>query len=149
MNSQELLEKEGRIVPFSNGTEHAEWQDANCECCSKCYQPPVRNGYPKWPSDKTMRRHVEEGRECAMKYAIDWSWMDGTMPVEPAEKIGWTREGKFPARCLLWSERGNGGNPRGPRKPKPVPDNQMVLGFEFSEIAQGHKPLVKEIAGKL
>ena len=87
-----------------------------------------------WPCDKTMRRYVRDGRECPMKYALDMAWMDGTMPLDMAERVGY--DGNFPARCKEWKERGNGGNPRSPRKPKPVPDNQMVMPFIFEEIGE-------------
>lgn len=128
------------IIPFSTGTGHGMWQDVNCECCSKCYQPPIVDGEPKWPCDKTMRRYVRDGRECPMKYALDMAWMDGRMPLEMAERVGYTREKGFPAKCIMWSDRGGGGNPRGPRRPRPVPDNQMVMAFWVHEIIQNNEP---------
>ena len=134
-----------RITPFSTGTGHAEWQDVNCECCAKCYQPPIRRGEQQWPSDKTMRQYVKDGRECPMKYALDLAWMDGTMPLDMALEVGYNPDGEYPQwpnRCLKWVNRGNGGNPRGPRRPKPVPDNQMVLPFILEEIGEKKNELV-------
>ncbi len=134
------------IIPFSTGTGHAEWQDVNCDYCAKSYQPPIRNGYQQWPSDKTMRQYCRDGRECPMKYALDIAWIDGSMPIDMALKVGYKPDGehpRWPARCVEWKDRGDGGNPRGPKKPRPVPANQLSMGFEFSEIAQNHIPIEK------
>jgi hypothetical protein len=143
-----MTETAEKITPFSTGTGHAEWQDSNCDCCKKCYQPPVKNGDITWPKDKTMRQYVRDGRECEMKYSLDMAWIDGTMPLEMALKVGYDPDGNYPRwpqRCKEWVDRGNGGNPRGPRRPKPIPDNQMVLGFEFSAIAQNHTPIKETV----
>ena len=124
------------IQPFSNGTEHAYWQDVNCESCKKCYQPPIKKGEQQWPSDKTMRQYVRDGRECEMKYVLDISWIEGKMPLDVAERIGYSRDFGLDRKCKEWQDRGNGGNPRRPKAPKPVPDNQMVMPFILEEIGE-------------
>ena len=132
--------KEPMIVPFSNGTEAMDWYDRNCENCKHAYLP--KDG--EYPRDKTMRQYVRDGRECPMKYALDWAFVSSELPLEMARRMGYT-SGPMPHTCLKWSDRGNGGNPPGPKRPAPIAPNQMSMNFEFSEIAQNHKPLTKEV----
>lgn len=142
-----VKKKEPVVIPFSNGTEAMMWMDNNCDCCARAYHPRSDG---EWPSDKTMRQYCRDGRECPMKYAIDIAHITGEMLLEVAEKVGYADD-RMPVKCKEWKDRGGNGNPRGPATPprksrgKPIPENQMVLGFGFSEIAQNHTPIKEKV----
>ena len=137
-------EKPAMITPFSNGTEAMMWMEHNCECCAKAYHPPLdKDGWPLWPSDNSMRQYCRDGRECPMNYALEMGQLSGTIPLKKAEAVGYDPETGFPWKCKEWKDRGDGGNPSGPKQPRPVPVNQLSMGFEFSEIAQNHVPTEK------
>ena len=130
-----MAKKKEMIVPFSNGTEAMDWYDSNCEMCKKAFLP--EDG--EYPKDTTMKAYVRCGRECPIKYEIDWAFVSSEISLDMAEKAGY-KDGRFPATCLLWSERGDDGNNPLPRRPKPVAPNQMVLPFALEEISPSVKP---------
>lgn len=132
-------EKPAMMAPFSNGTEAMMWADRNCDCCAKAYHPAVDGD---WPKDSTMRQYCRDGRECPMKYAIDVAHVTGEIPLGMAQRVGYDPAigPRMPSKCKEWKDRGDGGNPSGPKQPRPVPANQLSMGFEFSEIAQNHIP---------
>lgn len=139
---EKVKEKVEMMTPFSNGTEAMCWMERNCDCCALAYHP-TKDG--EWPTDKTMRQYCRDGRECPMKYAIDFAHITGEMPLDMAQRTGYDSlvDPRMPYKCKAWKDRGDGGNPRGPKQPKPIPKNQLVMSFEFSDIAQNHKPAKK------
>jgi hypothetical protein len=119
------------FIPFSSGTDASNWYENNCMTCVKAYIP--ENG--KYPKDKTMKSYCSIGKECRMKYYLDWGFVIGEIPLKQAETIG-IENNLLVKRCREWSDRGNGGNPKGPKRPKPIPNNQMILPFALLEIGE-------------
>ncbi len=110
------------MTPFSNGTEAMIWYGNNCEVCTKAYFP--KDG--EYPSDKTMKRYCKIGKECKLKYAIDWSFVSGEIPDDVAAQIGTNKFG-LKETCMMFSDdEDNRYKP--PHKPiDNIPDNQLML----------------------
>ena len=70
-------------IPFGNGTSAMIWYDENCTSCKKAYFPKVNCDYP---SDNTMKSYCSTGKECKLKYAIDWGFVSGDIPMNVAQK---------------------------------------------------------------
>lgn len=87
------------IPPFSNGSEAMSWYDSNCERCTRAYFPKDGN----YPTDQTMKQYCATGKECKMKYDIDFSFITGEIPLETAKNIGMEGE-TFPSRCKMFSD---------------------------------------------
>ena len=72
-----------RVVPFSSGTEYAEWVAANCDRC--------KYGFDDWYN-------------CEIQIALDMAYLDdGTIPGYIAAAIG-CQEGHCPP-CPLLEEK--------------------------------------------
>jgi len=67
----------------SNGTEGMMWYSHNCDRCAKAYHP--KDG--EYPSDKTMKRYCSIGKECKLKYALDWAHVTGTISERNSRSI--------------------------------------------------------------
>lgn len=129
------MEKTEIFRPFSNGTSAMIWYSENCETCKKAYFP--KDG--EYPPDKTMKQYCSTGRECKLKYALDFAFITGEIPMNVAEQIG-IEDGGLKETCMFWSDNEDDGF-KPPKRPKPdrTPDNQLVMPFALDEILQGHK----------
>lgn len=88
-----------KITPFSNGSESMIWTFSNCEKCKKCFNFD-EDGFPTLAD-------IRNGRECVLKYALDYGVFAGEIPLSIAEMIGY-KENIFPERCKQFStENGN------------------------------------------
>lgn len=103
--------------PFSNGTEAMIWYDENCTRCSKAYFP--KDG--EYPSDQTMKKYCSIGKECKLKYAIDWAFVTSEIPDEVAAQIGESKYG-LKSQCMMFSDNDDD-RYRPPKKPRPRPIN--------------------------
>jgi hypothetical protein len=135
-----MTKKEPQMTPFSNGTEAMSWYYHNCEQCVKAYFPKEPGN---WPKDSTIRQYISCGKECKMKYHIDYGFITGEIPVSIAEQIGYTEEKGFPSSCIMFSDKDDD-RYRPPKRPSPddTPPNQMVMPFYLEEI--GVKALTVE-----
>lgn len=134
------MEKE-TFRPFSNGSEAMVWYVDNCERCSKAYFP--KDG--EYPSDKTMKQYCSSGRECKLKYAIDFGFVTGEIPLDIAKQIGIDEQnGGLKESCMMFSDNDDDGF-KPPKRPKPdrTPDNQLVMPFLLDEVLENHN--VKEL----
>lgn len=118
------------ITPFSCGTEAMDWICNNCDQCVKSYRP--KDGI--YPSDKTMKEYIRIGKECQMKYDLDFGFIIGEIPLETAQKIGYNND-SLSSSCMMFSDDSNDGY-KAPRRPKPdnTPGNQMVMPFIIEGI---------------
>jgi hypothetical protein len=120
-----------QITPFSNGTSAMIWYENNCQSCTKAYFP--KNG--EYPSDETMKNYVSIGKECKCKYYMDWAFVSSEIPLEIAEKMGYTEEKGFPRTCILFSDNDDD-RYKAPKRPKPdsTPPNQLLMPFYLQEL---------------
>jgi hypothetical protein len=127
------------IVPFSSGTEAADWYSENCERCTKAFFPKEDGN---WPSDSTMKKYCSTGKECKLKYYLDLGFITGEIPADIAVQIGYKNE-TMPDSCMMYSDNEDDRYqpPKQPRKPKPTGPNQMVMPFIIQEIGQPVKQL--------
>lgn len=132
MNFNDMIKaNEKQMAPFSNGTEAMMWYDANCSRCTKAYFP-AKDG--DWPKDSTMKQYVSCGKECKLKYHIDWGFVTGEIPQEIAQQIGEDEYG-LKQTCLLFSDNEDDGY-KPPKRPRPdnTPPNQLLMPFYLQEI---------------
>ena len=106
------------------------WLDENCDRCVKSYKP--LNG--EMPDYNVTQKLVNLGRECKLKFALDYSMVTGELPTDIALQIGYTEQNGFPESCMLFSDDKNDGYKTPPRKPKDAPDGQMCLPFAINDI---------------
>ena len=120
-----------KFTPFSNGTSAMIWYSNNCETCKRAYFP--KDG--EYPSDRTMRQYCSIGKECKLKYAIDFSFITGEIYLDVAKQIGINEFGSLKESCMMWSDNEDDGF-KYPKKPTPnkTPDNQIMLFTVFDEI---------------
>lgn len=124
--------------PFSNGTDAMYWYANNCELCVKAYFP--KDGM--YPSDKTMKNYCSIGKECKLKYHIDWGFILGEIPDEIAEQIGKDADYGLKQQCMMFSDNEDDGyKPRKKPRPDDTPDNQILLFSEFDDLV--NTPVVK------
>ena len=132
------MEKESDVMftPFSNGTEAMMWVSNNCDRCTKAFIP--KNG--EYPSDETMKQYISIGKECKLKYHIDYGFITGKIPLIIAKQIGLDEVYGLKESCMFYSDNEDDGF-KYPKKPKPdtTPDNQMVMPFELDNILDGHE----------
>ena len=122
-------------IPFSNGTEAMNWYENNCENCVKAYFPKEDRDYP---NDKTMKKYIKSGKECKLKYAIDFGFVSGDIPDEVAILIGKRGEMGLKDSCMLFSDNDDDGYkpPEPPEPPDNTPENQLVMPFEVNRILE-------------
>ena len=89
------------IRPFSNGTEAMQWYDDNCTRCTKAFFPKIDGNYP---SDTTMKKYCSIGKECKLKYAIDWSFITSEILLDIAKQIGIGELGGLKETCMFFSD---------------------------------------------
>lgn len=71
-----LLVQKKQPVPFSNGTEYAMWQDANCHQCSK------------YENEST----CEASAGCKLAFYLDMGALGEEVPTEILVEVGWDAE---------------------------------------------------------
>jgi len=128
------------FTPFSNGTDAMCWYAENCEKCVKAYFP--KDGI--YPSDKTMKNYCSIGKECKLKYYIDWGFVSGEIPDKIAEQIGKDKDYGLKQTCLMFSDDEDDGY-KPPKRPKkdPTPDNQILLFSDFDELV--NRPIIESL----
>lgn len=115
------MKDEPQIRPFSNGSHATDWYGRNCQRCVKAYFP--QRGV-EYPADESMKQYVRIGKECEMKYYIDWSFVTSEIPKRIYNKIG-LAHGPV---CKQFSELKKDRYKPEPRKPK-TDDKQMEMNF--------------------
>lgn len=121
--------QEEKFTPFSTGTGAMIWYSNNCDLCKKAYFP--KDG--EYPSDKTMKEYCRIGKECKLKYHIDFGFITGEIPLEIAEQIGISETGGLKESCMFFSDNDNDGFTP-PKRPKPEDPNQLVMPFIIDDI---------------
>ena len=121
--------KKQMVIPFSSGTEGMNWYANNCSECKRAYLPKDGN----YPSDKTMRNYVSCGKECKMKFAIDYGFITGEVDSEIIDLIGRNEHGWIAQSCRFFSDDDND-RYKAPKRPRPDAPNQMVMPFILDEI---------------
>lgn len=143
-NEQEIKAKADQAVemfrPFSNGTSAMFWYGENCETCKKAFFP--NNG--EYPSDRTMKQYCSIGKECKLKYALDFAFITGEITLDIAKQIGIDKDGGLKESCMMWSDDKDDGF-KYPKKPTPkhTPDNQIMLFTEFDELVNNQAILTE------
>lgn len=123
------------FTPFSNGTGAMIWYDNNCTRCKKAYFP--KDG--EYPSDKTMKEYCRIGKECKLKFAIDFAFITGEIPMDIAKQIGLGELGGLKETCMFFSDNDDDGFVP-PKRPKPENPDQLVMPFIMDEIANNSVP---------
>ena len=124
---------EKMIIPFSCGTEAMDWQYNNCDQCKRAYKPKNGNDYPDFDETEKL---VSQGKECKLKYHIDYGFIIGEIPEYIGKQVGLSESGGLKDSCMMFIEN----NDRGWRdedEPKPVsviPDHQLCFPFIMDEI---------------
>jgi|JI9StandDraft_1071089.scaffolds.fasta_scaffold110129_2 hypothetical protein len=131
------LEKDKKEVPFSSGTGAMMWYSNNCERCTRAWFAKDGN----WPKESTMRDYVSSGKYCILQYFIDLGFAFSEVPTTVIDVIGRNEHGHIKDSCMLFTDDENDGY-KAPKRPKPTPDNQMVLPF----ILEDYKVTKKEFA---
>lgn len=120
------------ITPFSCGSEAFDWLSNNCEQCKKAYRP--RTGEPYLPDFDETKQLVEQGRECKLKFDIDFAFLSGKIPLETAQQIGY-KDGSLNQSCMMMIDNNRFGFDGDDIKPiDDIPDNQLCLPFAMDEI---------------
>jgi len=123
------------ITPFSCGTEAMDWLCNNCEQCKRAYKPkPGEEEYPDFDETKKL---VEQGKECKLKFDLDFAFVTGEMPEETAKQIGY-KNGRLSWSCMMMiDDDGRGFNYDDIKPIDDIPDNQLCLPFAMDEILNG------------
>lgn len=133
---------------FSNGTEYMMWTEQNCDTCVRAFRPAKGKEMPDF---NATQRLVNLGRECKIKFAIEYAAGSGVgdVPDDIAALVSGI-PGKWSWQCMMHSSDDNDG-PNKPRKPRPPKDTsedpqQLMLFSIVDEVFEEMKTLEKQYA---
>lgn len=98
------------------------WTAHNCDTCVRAFRPKKGKELPDY---NATQRLVNLGRECKIKFAIEYAmgtWTD--MPDEIGALIS-GKAGQWSDQCMMHSSDPNDGPSNGPRKPRTPPEDPM------------------------
>lgn len=107
---------------------YLHWTAHNCDTCVRAFRPKKGKELPDY---NATQRLVNLGRECRIKFAIEYAmgtWTD--MPDEIGALIS-GKVGQWSDQCMMHSSDPNDGPNNGPRKPR-IPDGDPMQFMLFS-----------------
>ncbi|HRA18568.1 MAG TPA: hypothetical protein PLZ24_15630 [Flavobacteriales bacterium] len=120
------------------------WTAHNCDTCVRAFR--VKKG-KQLPDFNATQRLVNLGRECKIKFAIEYAmgtWTD--IPDEIGALMS-GKNGQWADQCMMHSDEENDRPGSGPRKPRdPAGPNQLMLFSIVDEVFEEMEQLQKEYA---
>ncbi len=120
--------------PFSC-MEYFHWAAHNCDTCVRAFRPAKGKEMPDYD---TTQRLVNLGRECRIKFAIEYAM--GTSTDAPDEISALIIAG----RCTMHSDNEDDGWKPKPRKPAPEDPRQIMLFSVVDEVLAENRILERE-----
>lgn len=131
------------MIPFSNGTEYMYWTAENCDTCVRAFRPA--NG-KEMPDFEITQKLVNLGRECRIKFAIEYSAGVGTgeVPDEVAALAGWKEGAGWPWQCMMHSDDDDDRWKPTTKPRDPAGPNQLMLFSIIDEAMEETRNIEKQ-----